>query len=81
MLPQLETTPLIVCGAPTTTGPVQSFVTVMQGVVQSGQEAVVLFVTDAFGPPITVVSVPVAVTVFGTVPAQSSARVGVKEVE
>jgi hypothetical protein len=57
-LPQLETTPLIVCGEPTTTGPVQFLVTEMQET--KTLEHVALHVLTAFDPrasvPVTVIT-------------------------
>ncbi len=56
--PQLETTPLMVCGSPTTTGPVQFLVTLMHEVRMF--EHVALHVLTTFEPsrsvPLTVMT-------------------------
>src|ERR1051325_6250795 len=77
MLPQFETTPLTVCGPPRIAG-AHSFVTVRHGFTQMLHDTVVWLVTEAFGPPMIVMSVPRTVTVFAALPAQISAKVGRK---
>ena len=57
------------------------FVMVMAGVKQIRQTSVYELVTEARGPPITVVSLAVAVTMLAALPAQVSWSVGLKLLE
>src|ERR1041385_2201799 len=77
MLPQLVTEPLTVFAEPIGTVS-QSFVTVRQGFTQMAQVTEVVFVTEAFGPPMAVMSVPRTVMLFVAACAQVSASVGAK---
>jgi hypothetical protein len=77
MFPQLVTEPLTVLAEPITTVS-QFLVTWRQGFTQIAQLVEVEFVTEAFGPPMIVMSVPRTVMLLVALPAQVSVNEGAK---